>query len=47
MRRKKTPLQTHVRITISDKRRLEAFMRRRGIKSQAAALRKIFNAVRI
>lgn len=47
MRRNKTPLQTHVRIAKSDKRRLEAFMRRKGIKSQAAALRKIFNAVRL
>jgi len=47
MKRKKTPLQTHVRITLADKRKLEAYMRRKGIKSQAAALRRIFKAVRL
>lgn len=44
---KKTPLQTHVRITIRDRQRLAQYMKRKGIKSQAAALRRIFNAVGI
>lgn len=33
---------THVRIAQSDKRKLEAFMRQKHIKGQAAALRLIF-----
>lgn len=47
MRKRKTPQQTHVRITMADKAKLERFMKRSRIKSQAAALRRIFNKVRI
>lgn len=47
MVRNKTKYQTHVRIAQADKRRLEAFMKRNGYKSQAAALRAVFRKARL
>lgn len=43
----KSTQQTHVRIALKDKARLERFMRRNNIKGQAAALRRIFNKVQL
>lgn len=47
MKQQKTIKQTHVRITKIDKRRLNSFMIKNRIKSQATALRKIFNKAKI